>query len=616
MSDPSPLERAAARAAAERDATLDAGQRRRHGVVHTPAELAAFTVRAASEALRSIGRAGLGDPDVAVVDPACGPGAFLAAVLGAGGVAAPRALVGLDLDRDAVEAARALLAPAAEAAGWPLRLEVADTLDVRDVLGREERRDAAVVVIGNPPWAGKTAHRGGPRLEALMEDFRRDAAGEPLREKKIGVLSDAYVRFVRWSCELARGAEAGAVLALVTNASFLDGPVHRGMRAAMARWFSRVDVLHLGGSALVAKSGERDENVFGVRPSVALTVAVREPGHEERASGAVRFASLRGSREEKLARLATSASLEALAPEALGEGAWVPAPRVDPRYAEWPSIAALMPFHREGLQTNRDALCVDVDRERLLARLRAFADGAAGPGDTPSAHYDPERARAAVRAVLERDPEAREHVVRVAYRPRDERWMAVIPRVCHRPRPELLAAMRRSELALLTVRKDRGERPWAHFGAARHPPDNCYSSARSSCRTRAFPTHDPSGAPNVDLAVLAPFAARLDALPASVELVRYALCVLASPAYRARFDAALRADYPRLPPPPSQAAFDAAVRAGAALAAALAVEASPGPAAVTIGHHVVAASRAGGLAEAIGACGEAAALVLDRSRSA
>ncbi|MCZ7677922.1 MAG: hypothetical protein M5U28_03720 [Sandaracinaceae bacterium] len=83
---------------------------------------------------------------------------------------------------------RALLAPAAEAAGWPLRLEVADTLAVRDVLGREERRDATVVVIGNPPWAGKTAGVATDNLAGGV--FAGEWLAENYAGKNVAVLHD------------------------------------------------------------------------------------------------------------------------------------------------------------------------------------------------------------------------------------------------------------------------------------------------------------------------------------------------------------------------------------------------------------------------------------------
>lgn len=593
------LERELERAGHAREGELDVAERKRHGVVHTPPAIARFVARSVDAALRELGRAGLSDPDVALVDPACGPGVFLAASMSVAAAGRPRVALGLDRDAHAIERARVLLAPPATHAGWPLRLAVADTLSSLDVLTPTELRGTTLAILGNPPWAGRSASRGVALSDRLLDDFRRDADGLPLNERKIGVLSDAYVRFWRWSCELARGAEGGAVVALVTNASFLDGPVHRGMRAALSRWFARVDIVDLGGSALIARSGARDENVFGVRPSVALTLAVRPAGFEGRAR--VRHAALRGSREAKLATLEDARSMDALALRELpAPAAWVPAPAIDPRYASWPSLPELMPFHREGLQSNRDAFCVDADRDALMARLRAFAAGEPGPWpgrvDVPSAHYDPERARAALRAC---EPDA--HVVRVAYRPLDERWMAVVPALCHRPRPDLLSAMRLSSSALLTVRKDRGERAWTHFGLARHPPDNCYLSARSSCRTRAFPTHGPDGAPNVEPTTLARWARALDVLPAPEDLVRYVLGVLASARYRACFDAALRADYPRLPPPPSTEAWHAIVASGRTLERAFLGLAS-GHEPFVVGHHTVVGggelARGAGLADA------------------
>jgi len=84
-------ERAAELAAAQRDAELAPGHRRREGIVHTAPALARSVARLADEALRdALGLAGgLADPALAIVDPACGPGAFLAAVLAVAAVASP-----------------------------------------------------------------------------------------------------------------------------------------------------------------------------------------------------------------------------------------------------------------------------------------------------------------------------------------------------------------------------------------------------------------------------------------------------------------------------------------------------------------------------------------------
>lgn len=566
------LDEALTRAARLRDERLSTADRRRRGVVHTPPEVARFVARRVRARL-----AEFEDTRVTFVDPACGPGVFLAACMDE--IPGPHRAIGYDVDGRALEDAEALLRPFADARGWSLTLEERETLSSPLDVG------GPVVVIGNPPWAGRSANLEAGYTEALLDDFRREPDGSKLRELKVGVLSDDYVRFFRWACEGAR-RPGGGIVAFVTNASFLDGPVHRGMRAALMRWFSSVEIIDLGGSALIARAGDRDDNVFGVRPGVAITVAERPADHREIDEGArVAYASSRGSRAEKLEALGAGLEARELSPRA-------PLLRFVPTvysevYESWPSLAELMPFHREGIQTNRDAFCVDDDRARLRERVEAFARGEARewPGRAGEArrHYDPDAARAALRAELEAGVEL---IQRLAYRPFDDRHFVATRRICHRSRPALREAMERSELALLTVRKDRGERAWMHFAVSRHVPESCYLSSRSSCRTRAFPTHRPDGSSNVDAEAVRAWCGR--ALE-PIDLVRYALCVFASEAYRERFGDALRADYPRLPPPPDEATLRACVEAGRSIERAFLEPVEERSREIDIGHRRVCA---------------------------
>ncbi|MCB9632612.1 MAG: N-6 DNA methylase [Sandaracinus sp.] len=566
----SSLERAAADAGRARDAQVDAAERKTHGVVHTPPELARYVIECADEALVGAGfAAGLADPRVTVVDPACGPGAFLAATCARieGRATRPAALVGMDRDPAALAQARALL-PA------DVRLVRGDTLES---LALADEVDV-VVVVGNPPWAGRSESRTD-LLDTLLEDFRRDAQGEPLRERKIGVLSDAYVRFVRWGAELVRRAPGGGVLGFVTNASYLDGPVHRGMRAALARWFHTLKVLDLGGSALIARrSGERDDNVFGVRPSVSVLIAAKGAG--EAPASEVQIATPKGTRDEKLASLG-DAPFEVVAPSAVWKASRGGA-------SSWPdafvALDVLFPFHREGVQTNRDAVVIDRDRDVLLARLHAFGlaldDPRLGAGVGARDHFDPERARRAVVEALRVDPEGTTWLRPIAYRPFDRRWLAALPALCHRPRPDLAEAVARSELSLVTVRKDRGTRAWNHVAIVDAIVDNCFLSSRSSCRTRAFPTHAPDGSPN-----LSELGHAWAGEGGARALALHAVTWLCGEAYRTRFEALLAADYPRIPPPTPRS-----IELGEALAAAFL--GPSGEVAAEVGHVGVSVTDA------------------------
>ena len=264
-------------------------------------------------------------------------------------------------------------------------------------------------------------------------------------------------------------------------------------------------------------------------------------------SATPRYRRVEGTREEKLSALSSL-------PDALALGD-VPFSLLRPMLGQhfpedWISLPALMPFHGEGVQTNRDAALVADDPETLRRRLQTFALGLRAPELDAlwksSRHFDPEQARRAVQESLRTDPNGDSCVRPIFYRPFERRYFITHPALCHRPRPKLASAMAHSQFALLSVRKDRGDRPWTHLAACAEIPDNCALSARSSCRARAFPTHGPDGAPN-----LSPLARRLAPTWSGAEWLAYAAGVLCSPLYRSRHGGVLHLDYPALPPPSS-----------------------------------------------------------------
>jgi hypothetical protein len=582
------LERAWAAAQTRKDA-LDPKVQRARGVVHTPPALARYVVRRLGQLLQeAMGRA-LADPSIIYVDPSVGTGIFPAALAEIAGAVR---VIGFDVDGDAITEARALLAPMAPTliVASPLA-----SLTPHPILSPDA--DGPLVVLGNPPWAGRSASRGDPLSDAMVADFDRDEHGASLGEKKKGVLSDDYVRFVRWALEVVSQRRDGGAMALLTNASWLDGPVHRGMRRVLLERLSVLEVLDLGGSALTSRpAGLRDENLFGVRPGAALLL-----GACGRPSKQVRFGALTGSRADKVAVLEGAEPLTGPVHPEPPQYRFAPRANVPRAYREAPSIADWLPFHREGLQTNRDALVIDRDRTVLADRAQRVA-----AGELPleaRAHFDPDHARAELRAELASDPP---RVLRVAYRPFDDRYYLASRVMCHRPRPELARAIGQSGLVLVTTRQDRGRMPFQHLLLTRFMPDNCVLSLRSSCRARGFPTHDPDGAPNLGAEVRQRVEERLDRSPSPIEVLLWLAAHLGAPRYTASLDEALRSDFPRVPLPADAAHWDAAITAAGALRDAFldplfdpaSAEASPTDSAIWIGHHRVSGPAAIRLAQA------------------
>ena len=574
-------------AALLRDQRLSGADRKAGGVVHTPPYVAQAIVEQASQMLVAHRLPQLGDPQLRVLDPATGPGIFLAAVLahthGSGG-----ALLGVDRDADAMAQTFDLLRQVADARGWTLTSQTTDPLNAVDPFIDAAR---ATLAIGNPPWVAGRGDGISSELQGLLADYLIDAEGAPIRERRSGVLADAYVRFIRWATEIITRSTKGGVLALVTNHSYLDGPVHRGMRASLLKSFDEVRVLDLGGSALTARNaGDRDANLFGVRPGAALLLCAKGP-HGVRTP--MHYARLVGDEASKRAAWMAGPAWTRVKDPARS---FVPAPSAPSDYATWPSLAEWFPFHAEGVQTNRDAWITAQTKEALQTKLEKMARGEGLP--PARAHFDLVRAQATLKMLLAKNDVAR-FIVPLAYRPFETRWLFAHPHWCHRLRPELALAMQHSGVALISARKDRGARPWMHLGFATSMVDNCFLSTRSSCRARAFPSHAPDGSENVGPEVHQALVAR-GIVATSVEVLAYVGAWLSSRTVRAQLGVHFLSDYPRIPLPRDAATFHALAQMGLRVQQAFAAHhLVAGEASDVVGHHAVGPRGLDSLADAV-----------------
>ncbi|MFG0317214.1 MAG: Eco57I restriction-modification methylase domain-containing protein [Planctomycetota bacterium JB042] len=186
-------------------------ERKRRGVVYTPAPLARFLAR---RALAVVGPPRDAGPLV-VLDPACGDGALLAAMR-AEAPGRPLDLRGIDVDRTALEAARRRLGP-------DPRLERSDVLDA-------PADGPADVVIANPPYV-RTQALGADRAAALRRRFGLVGRVDLLH---------AVVAAV------AERLRPGGALALLASNRFLTTRAGAGLRRHLAERFEVLDVIDLG----------------------------------------------------------------------------------------------------------------------------------------------------------------------------------------------------------------------------------------------------------------------------------------------------------------------------------------------------------------------------------
>jgi len=434
-------------------AAYDPDLREKRGVYYTPLPLVNYIVRSVDSLLRERfgctgglaeearvrypeGAGGEVGPRVLILDPACGTGTFLYAVVdlireefrrqGNAGrwpgyvreqllprlfafelLMAPYAVAHLKLSMQL--AAQDMPAEAREDWGYDFsgneRLGIYLTNSLEEAAERhptffgllrmitEEAAAAArvkrvlpiMVVLGNPPYSGHSANRSwvlGPKgkrvptfIGRLLEDYRK-VDGHPLGERNPKWLQDDYVKFIRFGQWRVSRTGAG-VLAFVTNHGYLDNPTFRGMRQHLMNEFTDIYLLNLHGNAKKKErppEGGRDENVFDIQQGVAVGIFVKDP--TRRGPAAVRYADLWGLQKHKDEWLAgnTLASTEwrTLSPKTPNYLFIPQADRLKDEYQSYPRITDLMPVHSPGIVTARDSLAIAWSPEEMLGRVREF----------------------------------------------------------------------------------------------------------------------------------------------------------------------------------------------------------------------------------------------------
>ncbi|MCA9692043.1 MAG: hypothetical protein KC636_20745, partial [Myxococcales bacterium] len=579
------------------------------GVFYTPRALVSFVLRGADEALARIGAAGgLAGPlvhgatgaPVRLIEPAAGAGAFLVELLRHARAARARQLAAAGHDDAACEALarahlrRALLPKIVGfellAAPWAVAhlriaaelardgpLESGLTLDLRraDALAEPWPHEGCVVVVGNPPYAGKPA-RPSPRIHALLRApipaapgyFEVD--GAPLRERTSKWLADDYVAFLR-QAQVAVAAAGVGLVAFVTNHGLLRNPTFRGLRRSLLETFDDVDIVDLRGEHGPRATGDAaDENVFPVRRGVCVALLGR-------GGGALRAAAseLRGRREDKLRTLARARPGE-LSPRPLAPRAplYLLGPVDDDRLAELDAGLALdrlFTVSGVGLTTARDEFVIDRDPAPLLARVRAFRDhpdaaarACEALGIRRKRGWDPERARAALRRDCPDEQALQGRLQPILYRPFEPRLIFLHPALVWRTADRVMRHMLAGpNVALVSARTNKSELADHFFCARTMIEAKC---GESTTQSRLFPLYrhdDGRRRPNLDPALLVRLC---PARPVTAdELLAFLYAQVHATAYRERFAGLFRSECPRLFRPRGPAVLAALAPLGAAM---------------------------------------------------
>ena len=551
---------------------------------------------------------GLAAENVYVLDPCCGTGAYLAEVLrriaanfagrGLGALAGARVKqaavgrvfgfeimpapfvvahlqVGLtlqDLDApladDGTERAGVFLTNALT--GWEPRttkpLPFPELEEERDRADQVKQETPILVILGNPPYNG---------FAGMAVDEERDLSDayrttRRVRRPEGQGLNDLYVRFFRMAERRIAEKTGRGVVCFISNYSWLDGLSFTGMRERYLDAFDAIRIDCLNGdkykTGKVSPDGVPDPSIFstegdpvGIQVGTAITTLVRKADHAP--ADAVGFRHLWG--QAKGADLTATAEDE---PGALYEeiapilplGLPFVRTAVSEDWFAWPALPDLFPVSFPGVKTSRDGFLVDVDLDRIRARVADYFDASVSHEDIArrypgamktTARFD---ARAVRDALLARGgPPNEGGFIRFAYRPFDNRWLywEADTKLLDEKRADYRPHVFEGNL-WIEAREREAKEDFSRGTLVRHLADN-FGNGLSSF----FPiwlVDDGLGSDQLRQRVNLSGTARryLERLGTSVEdLFHHVLATLHDPAYRAANAGALRMEWPRLPLP-------------------------------------------------------------------
>lgn len=459
--------------------------------------------------------------------------------------------------------------------------------DEADQANAVKRDTPVMVVMGNPPYAVSSTNKS-VWIQGLIADYKKG-----LNERKLN-LDDDYIKFIRYGQHFIDKNGSG-ILAYISNNSFIDGITHRQMRKNLLESFEKIYILDLHGNAKkkeVCPDGSADQNIFDIMQGVSINIFVKTGNKKRPELGQVFHTNLQGKREFKYEALNAN-SIETLE--------WKQLEFTNPNYFFVPKnfdeiknyetgfkVDETFPKNCSGVQTDRDALFTDSNREYLNRKIKMLLSEKL---DTDFINEFNIRDSSGYN-LLQRISNATfdsNYIRQINYRPFDKRNIYYDEKLISRAGYDSNKHLLLPNIGLIAKRGFDEEKSVPCFLTT------CISDRRGWSRpgmqgaesifplylypeTNAQQTLDQSSkrTPNLKSEIVKQIAESLGLkfttekeIPkdtfAPIDILDYIYAVLHSPAYREKYKEFLKIDFPRVPYPENQDTFWKLVKLGGEL---------------------------------------------------
>ena len=493
--------------------------------------------------------------------------------------------------------------------------------------GKVKTEIPVMVVLGNPPYS-VSSQNASKRKRVLNQDekyladveytgsawnriYKTGKAGKTItelthigellelykgrvrleKEKNIQPLDDDYIKFIRFAQDqIQKNPKGYGIIGFITNHSYLNGLIHRGMREELLKYFDTLYIMDLHGNSLLKETtpdGNVDQNVFDIQQGVSILIAVREKSEPDYFSTAyksrdgikemakVLYYDLWGSREDKY-KFLESTSLDNVD--------WIELQPTEPNYfftainysldiekeyQNYWNIQDIFLVYSNVIETGKDDVLISFDRNEI----KEFVTQLSNPeildqyisdiykiADSPNWNFFKSRSLI-VKNGIENDL-----IQPIYYRPFDIRF-TYYHSILRRMQEKVLTNLIQDNLGLLAMRQvASGDNQYTHFMVCNQIVDNrSFFSNRG--RPSVFPLYTYPNTenkqtnlflektPNLSPKFLEAIKEKLGKIPTPEEIFYYAYAIFHSPTYRTRYAEFLKIDFPRLPLTSNQKLF-------------------------------------------------------------
>ena len=395
-----------------------------------------------------------------------------------------------------------------------------------------KNQEPVLVITGNPPYSVSSFNKS-EWIEDLMDLYKTAVRGE----RNIQPLSDDYIKFIRFA-QWKINKTGHGIFAMITNHSFLDGKIHRGMREELMKEYDQIYVLDLHGNATIHElnpDGGIDQNVFnskqgGIKQGVAISLFIKSNILKEKG---VWYSELWGNSEGKLQFLnkshITSVDWEKIKPEKTKNFFF--RPKVFNMLIDYEKFFDLREIFQEnkiGIATGSDNRFVKFDRDDF------------------EKNFDSTKIR------------------KYSYRLFDDRYIYFQPKMLQRARFSIMQHLLRPNLAL-TVTKQLVSETFRHIFVSSAIADRCLMSQESREGNYFFPLYHygENGLRNANLnaRIIHEIEKNVGKITPE-DIFYYIYGVLHSNNYREKYKEFLKIDFPRIPYPKDKKGFGKLVKLG------------------------------------------------------